>query len=345
MKRVIRAKSPVRLGLGGGGTDVSPYCDEFGGAVLNVTINQYAYATLRLREDQKVILESFDMHQRLEFACLEDIKLDGDLDLLKAIVLRLAGNLMVGFELTTYCNVPPRSGLGSSAAVFSAAIGVFNHLAGEQRLSRYETSELAYQIERKDLRNLGGRQDQFATVFGGVNFIEFRQDDFARVESLKLNHHVREELPESLVLFHIGSRGDSGEVIEDQSKNVKEGNKTLNAMHQAKKIAHEMKAALFAGDINHFGKLLHASWVEKKKFSSKISTPFIDEIYETALAAGAIGGKISGAGGGGHMFFVSQTGKNLDLVKALEQIEGVKHVPFEFDWQGLRTWESQDILL
>lgn len=297
MRKIIRAKSPVRLGLGGGGTDVSPYCDKFGGTVLSVTINQYAYATLKLRDDQKVILTSEDLEETQTFKNLESIKIDGVLDLPKAIAIRLAQNLPTGFELTTSCNVPPRSGLGSSAAVFSAAIGVFNHLAAEHRLSQYETSELAYQIERIDLKNLGGRQDQFATVFGGINFIEFGKDDFARVEGLRLNHHVREELQESLVLFHIGDRKKSGNIIEDQKKNIEENKQTLEAMHQSKKIAHEMKKVLFSGNINGFGELLHESWEEKKKFSNKITNARIDEIYQTALKNKAIGGKISGAGG------------------------------------------------
>lgn len=339
MKKIIRAKSPVRLGLGGGGTDVSPYCDEYGGAVLNVTINQYAYATLVIRDDQKVVLRSRDLNDEQTFDCLEDIVIDGRLDLLKALVMRLAHNLPTGFELTTECNVPPRSGLGSSASVFAAAIEVFNHLEEEHRLSRYEISELAYQIERVDLGNLGGRQDQFATVFGGVNFIEFRQDDFARVEALQLNHHVKEELQESLLLFHIGDRGDSGNVIEDQKKNTISDETALNAMHRAKSICHKMKKALFSGNVNLFGELLHQSWMEKKKFSSKISNPFIDELYATARANHAIGGKISGAGGGGHMFFVVESGKNQQLIAALEKM-GVKYVPFAFDWRGARTWEA-----
>ena len=343
MRKIIRAKSPVRLGLGGGGTDVSPYCDEFGGVVINMTINQYAYATIRLRDDQKVILHAIDLEERAEFASLADVAVDGSkLDLLKAICVRLAGNLPVGFELETKCLVPPRSGLGSSGAVFAAAIGVFNHLAGEYRLSRYETAELAYQIERVDLQNLGGRQDQYATVFGGINFIEFGQDDFTRVESLQVNHHVRQELSESIVLFHVGDRGKSGEVIEDQKKNInKKKGAAVNAMHRAKGLAKEMKTALLAANVNRFGELLHESWMQKKQFSSKISNPHIDEIYETARKNHAIGGKISGAGGGGHMFFVVESGKNQQLIDALTPL-GARHVPLEIDWDGLRTWEAYD---
>jgi len=341
MKKVIRAKSPVRIGLGGGGTDVSPYCDEFGGVVLNVTINKYAYATLRLREDLKVVFKSEDMNLQESFENLSAVKIDGGkLDLLKSVAIRLGQNLPVGFELTTCCNVPPRSGLGSSAAVFAVIIAVFNHLEKERRLSLYETADLAYQIERVDLANMGGKQDQYATVFGGLNFIEFKKNDFVRVEEVKLNHHIREEFPESLVLFHIGERGNSGDVIEDQQKNIKKGT-SLQAMHLAKNLAYRMKEALFSSDINLFGELLNESWQVKKKFSSKISNDFIDDLYATGLNNGAIGGKVSGAGGGGHMFFVVETGKNNQLINAMEA-KGIKHVPFDFTYKGLRTWESTD---
>lgn len=343
MNKVVRAKSPVRLGLGGGGTDVSPYCDDFGGVVLNLTINRYAYATLRIRDDQQVILESKDLGEKQIFESIEKVKVDGKLDLLKSVVCRLGHNCSMGFELTTECHVPPRSGLGSSGAMFMATIGVFNHLEEEKRLSKYQMAELAYQIERVDLGNIGGRQDQLATVFGGINFIDFFANDISRVEPLQLHHHVREGLPESLVLFHIGERGDSGSVIEDQKKNVSSSGDAVEAMHQAKKLTLEMRQALFAHDINLFGELLHQSWEVKKRFSSKISNSFIDEVYEVARKNYAIGGKISGAGGGGHMFFVVETGRKYDLVKALSFL-GVTYVPFEIDWQGMRTWESYDYI-
>lgn len=344
MQPIIRSRAPVRISFAGGGTDVSPYTEKHGGAVINAAINRYAYTTLIARDDSKIVLDSLDMSTRIEYKNVNEVKLDGNLDLPKSVILHFKENFpnffdnwTRGFELHTNSEVPPRSGLGSSASMFASVIGVFNSLAKEYHMNNYEIAELAYYLERKKLKNLGGRQDQYAAVFGGINFIEFKGGDFVRVNPLRLKHDYLCELESTLVLFNASERGASGSVIESQTKNILTNKKSLEAMHTNRKLAKEIKYSLLRGDFDKFGELLHLGWESKKKISKKISTPFIDKAYEELKKVGALGGKITGAGGGGHVLFHCKPGHKLHVLKKGLEL-GLKEVPFTFDHQGLTTW-------
>ncbi len=345
MSLTIRSRAPVRISFAGGGTDVSPYTEEYGGSVVNAAINRYAYATFIGREDHKIILDSMDLESRLEFNDISEIKIDGQLDLLKSVILyfkkhhpNFFRDHTTGFEIHTSSEIPPRSGLGSSASMFASVIGLFNQLGKEYRIDQYEIAELAHYLEREELKNAGGRQDQYAAIFGGINFVEFKGNDFVKMNPLKLKEKYMLELSSNLLLLNIGSRTDSGDIIDDQIKNLNQNATSLDATHKTKELALEVKYALIRGDFNHFGELLDQGWQEKKKFSNKISNPQIDEYYEILKEHGAIGGKVLGAGGGGHMLFYCQPCKKLHVLrKALEL--GLKEVPFSFDFEGLITWE------
>jgi len=341
---IIRSRSPVRISFGGGGTDVPPYSDEKGGCVVSAAINKYSYATLEPRNDQEIHIESWNFLKKLKFGSIDEIQYNNELDLLKAAIKRLNATRM-GLNIFLRSDVPPKSGLGSSAAAFAALIGLFNHLKTE-KMTLYEIAELAHKIEREELKIAGGKQDQYATVFGGLNFIEFDKD-WVRVIPLKMRKEHILELEKHLVLAYVGERpeGDvvrnyvTGDIITDQVKSMVEKKETvMEALDKTKEIALEMKKALLIGDFTRFGELLHEAWEMKKKFSPMITNKYINDLYELARKHGAMGGKLTGAGGGGFMLFFCEPNTEQIVAHELEKA-GAKPVNFVFDFDGLQTWE------
>jgi len=337
---IYRSKSPLRLGLAGGGTDVAPYSDIYGGAILNATISMYAYATIEPLPGNKIILNSIDNNRVIEFDSLESLPLDGNLDLLKGIynrVIKDFGHKPLSFKLTTFVDAPPGSGLGTSSTLVVTILGAFTEWL-KLPLGEYDMAQLAYQIERNDLNMAGGKQDQYAATFGGVNFMEFYKDDKVIVNPLRIRSKYLNELAYNLVLYFTGTSRLSSRIIEAQRQNVFSHNeKSLEAMHQLKKQAIMMKEAILRGDLEKIGEILDYGWKFKKQMAEGISNPMIDQIYEAAMAAGASGGKISGAGGGGFMIFYCPENSRSEVVKALESFGGqVKR--YEFTERGLTTW-------
>ncbi len=328
----------MRISFAGGGTDVSPYTEEHGGCVVSATINKYAWASLEMRDDGKVWLK--DSHGGpVTFDSVGKIKYGGPMDLLSAVVKEMHSNGK-GVKLTLRGDIPPRSGLGSSASAFVSLIGVFNFLRRENRMTDYEIAELAFKLEREELGNKGGRQDQYASVFGGLNFIEFRGDDFVRVNTLRLRKNSLLELEKNLLLVHVMDRSQSGDIITDQVKSYVDGEKkVVEALHKVKALTEETNSALRKGDLNRFGELLHEGWVEKKKFSPLMSNEYIDKVYAAARKNGALGGKISGAGGGGHMILYCESGKEEAVADQVREM-GAHVRSFSFDMEGLQTWEA-----
>jgi D-glycero-alpha-D-manno-heptose-7-phosphate kinase len=336
----------VRISFAGGGTDISPYTENYGGAVVSAAINRYAYSTFIARDDDKIILDSLDMGLRLEFNDISEIKLDGQLDLVKSVILYFKENHPhffeehgKGFEIYTSCEIPPRSGLGSSASMFASVIGIFNKLAKEYRIDNYDAAELAYHLEREKVKNPGGRQDQYISVFGGINHIEFKGNDFVKVNSFNLKRDYILELESNLLLLNIGQRQDSGDIIDEQIKNISANKGSLDALHETKELATIAKYALLRGDINSIGEILDAGWQAKKKFSGQITNQQIDYIYSELKKVGGIGGKVTGAGGGGHLIFYCFPGKKLYVLKKALEL-GLKEVSFVFDHEGLTAWHS-----
>lgn len=337
---IIRSRAPVRISFGGGGTDVSPYTEEYGGCALNAAIRRYAWATLELRRDSKICLDSYDLNDKIECSNKNELIYDGRLDLLKAVIHSYP-NVTSGFNLFLRSDFPPRSGLGGSASAFVAVIGVFNYLLREYRQSSYEIAETAYHLEREVLKIKGGRQDQYVAVFGGINLIEFKGNDFVRVNTLRLPENYLLELEKHLVLVQLpDERGRSDNIIIDQTKRAKKkGSASLLALHKTKEIAHKMKRALLCGKFDVFGDYLDQAWHEKKQFSPYITNKTIDRLYDIAKKAGAIGGKITGAGGGGHMLFFCKSNKEQLVINELVKA-GAKSVDLQFDTQGLQTWTT-----
>jgi D-glycero-alpha-D-manno-heptose-7-phosphate kinase len=337
---MIRSKAPLRLGLAGGGTDVAPFSELYGGAILNATISMYAYATIIPRDNGKIVFRAMDKQEDVVVESAEKLEIDGQLDLHKGIYNRIVASYTgkpLSFELYTYVDAPPGSGLGTSSTLVVAILGAFAEWLNLP-LGEYDLAHLAFGIERLDLHMAGGKQDQYAATFGGVNFMEFYHDDKVIVNPLRIREKYLDELAHNLVLYHTATSRLSSVIIEQQTKNVIAGNvKSLEAMHKLKEQAVMMKEALLRGELDEIGKILDFGWKFKKNLAEGVSNSFIDELYETAIKAGASGGKVSGAGGGGFIFFYCPNNNRHKVIQELEKFGG-QAKRYEFTSKGLSTW-------
>jgi len=339
---IIRSVAPLRFGLAGGGTDVSPYSDLHGGAILNATISMYARTTIEPLENKKIIIHAMDKEEVYEFESTEQLPINGKLDLLKGVYNRVVKdfnkNQPLSFRLSTYVDAPAGSGLGSSSTLTVSILGAFCEWL-KLPLGEYDIAKLAYDIERNDLGYAGGKQDQYAATFGGFNFMEFYENDKVIVNPLRIKDKFISELEHDLVLYYTKTSRVSAEIIEAQSQNVKDKkSSSIDAMHHLKEQALMMKEALLVGNIEDIGRILDYGWQFKKKMAVGISNSDIDTIYETALKSGATGGKISGAGGGGFMLCFAPVNKRYEVIKALNKLGG-QTMPYRFVKHGLKTWK------
>lgn len=335
---IIRAKAPMRISFAGGGTDTSPYMEEFGGCVISTTIDKYAYATIEETDSHEIEIESIDFGQRLGFPLSDELTLDGQLDLIKMAIQKLLPPQLrrCGIKITTFSEIGPGSGLGSSSTMMVALIGALTSYAGLTVGSKYELAELAVRLERVELGIKGGQQDQYAAVFGGFNFIEFGRR--VVVNSLRINRSILNELLYHLVLVNTGDIRNAGLVSAELVKPTAERPKSqIEACHVQKSLAIKVKDALVRGELENFGRLLHEGWLAKRQMSTAVTNPKIDAIYECAREVGALGGKLLGAGGGGHMLFFINPYLRRKLENALKEM-GCKIVDFSFDYEGLETW-------
>jgi D-glycero-alpha-D-manno-heptose-7-phosphate kinase len=331
----IRARAPLRISFAGGGTDVPPFPAAEGGCVLSATIDRYAYGSLVPRTDRVITVESVDFKVTAEMRLDEEIFCDGSLDLIKAALRRFGRDGTEGFDLVLRSSAPPGSGLGSSSTMMVALTGLLARHYGLP-LGDYQTADLAYAIERDDLGITGGMQDHYAATFGGFNFIEFT--DRVIVNPLRISDDIAHELELSLLLCFTGITRDSARVIEDQTRRARaSAEETLAGLRAQKKLAVAMKAALLTGELQEFGELLGQAWAEKKRMSPLISNPRIDELYEIARDKGALGGKVTGAGGGGYILLFCDFTKKHRVMEALE-FAGAEVTEFAFDTKGLTTW-------
>ncbi len=337
---LFRSKAPLRIGLAGGGTDVSPYSDIFGGAILNATISLYAHASIELLDEKTIIIEAFDRNETLTLPRTETLEINGYLDLAKGIYNRINKDYSIpfpGFKLSTFVDAPAGSGLGTSSTLVVAIVGVFAEMLNLP-LGEYEIAHLAYEIERNDLKMAGGKQDQYAAAFGGVNYMEFYTNDKVIVNPLRIKPEYLYELENNLLLYYTSTSRESAKIIEKQSRNVeKKEEKSIDAMHNLKEQSIKMKEALLMGKIHEIGEILDYGFQQKKQMASGISNNLLEDIYDTAKKAGAAGGKISGAGGGGFMIFYCPKNSKYNVIKALEKFGGT-FFQYRFVGNGLTTW-------
>ena len=339
---MYRSKAPLRIGLAGGGTDVSPYSDEYGGAILNATVSLFAYANIEPINENKITVEALDRKEQQNFEYASSLPIDGTLDLLKGVYNRIQKDFKIprtGFRLSTFVDAPAGSGLGTSSTLVVAVIGAFAEML-KLPLGDYDIAHYAYTIEREDLKLAGGKQDQYAAMFGGVNFMEFYDNDKVIVNPLRIKSQYLHELENNLVLYFTANSRESAAIINEQVKNVNEKNEaSIEAMHQLKEQARMMKEALLKGQMDEFGEILDFGFQQKRKMAHNISNSRIEEIYQAAKNAGAAGGKISGAGGGGFMIFYCPANSRYKVIETLNKFGG-EIKPYQFTKSGLRTWTA-----
>lgn len=338
---IIRSRAPLRLGLAGGGTDVSPYCDQYGGTVLNVTIDLYAFTVIEPLAKERVEFIASDLGQTFSGTCDEAMEVAYPLILHRAVYRRVIqqfnGGRPLGCRITTFCDSPPGSGLGSSSTMVVSLLKGFVEWLNLP-LGDYEIARLAFDCERVDAGLQGGRQDQYAATFGGVNFMEFYANERAIVNPLRVKNWIMCELESSLVLFNSGVSRSSAKIIEQQAANVTAGQgKSIEALHKMKEDAIGMKETLLKGDIPGFSRFMRESWEAKKRLSDGITTTHIDQIHDAAMAAGAMAAKVSGAGGGGFMTLLVDPARRVDVTRALSQQEG-EVVNCHFTRDGCQSW-------
>jgi D-glycero-alpha-D-manno-heptose-7-phosphate kinase len=341
---LIRSRAPLRLGLAGGGTDVSPYCDEFGGAILNATIGLYAYASIEPKDDGAIHFVSADQSMSAEYPADPEIQPDGRLDLLKFVhncaVQRFNSRQPLSLRLTTRVDVPAGSGLGGSSTLVVAALKAYAEWLNYP-IDDYDLAQTAYMIEREMAGLQGGRQDQYAAAFGGFNFMEFGKNGRVLVNPLRIKESVLSELESSLLLFYSGASRVSASIIAEQARNVETRNtEAIEAMHQIKQEALRMKEALLRGDFQLLHDVLRQSWDAKKRMASRIVSEKIETLYEKALEAGAYCARISGAGGGGFMMFLTDPMRKDEVADILRSVEdtGVAYA-CHFTGVGAQAWK------
>ena len=338
---IIRARAPLRLGLAGGGTDVSPYCDSYGGYVLNATIDRYAYAVIKTCDTPRVRFVATDQRRESSYELSANLALRGELDLhaavYNAIVQRYNGGRALPIELSTFCDAPAGSGLGSSSTLVVVMIRAFAELLNLP-LDDHTIAQLAFHVERVDCGLKGGRQDQYAATFGGFNFMEFYADNRAVINPLRIKNWMVCELEASLVLFYTGVSRESARIIADQSGNVKAGvSSAVEAMHGIKQEALVMKECLLKGDFQGIVESMRLGWENKKRSAQTVSNPHLNEMFDAAIGAGALAGKVSGAGGGGFMMFFVPPDRRMDVIRKLGEYEG-QVSNCHFTKHGTQAW-------
>jgi D-glycero-alpha-D-manno-heptose-7-phosphate kinase len=343
MMKKFRARAPLRLGLAGGGSDVAPYCDQYGGQVLNATINHYAHCTIEPLKEEMVEFHALDVdciekHAAAPYLSPED-GLSLHRDTYNLIVERFNGGKSLGFRMFTRSDAPPGSGLGSSSTLVVSMVQAYCEWL-RLPLGEYEVARFAFEVERLRLKQTGGRQDQYAAAFGGVNFIEFHAEERVVVNPLRVKSWIMNEFESSLVLFDSSISRVSSRIIEEQVSRVRDHESAaIEATHRLKEDAMQMKEALLKGDMRQIGQVLNRSWESKKQLASSISSSALDETINAARKAGALAAKISGAGGGGFMMFLVEPSRRIDLERALTKRNG-RLLPFRFSFEGAESWAA-----
>ncbi len=336
---IIRARAPLRISFAGGATDMPSYYMEHGGAVLVSTINRYAFVTLCPRPDPEIGIQSLDFDLIVKYRIDEEPIFDGVLDLAKAAVRRLSPqDGHAGLDLYLQSDAPAGSGLGGSASLTSAVLGALANFTGV-RLDRYELAEMAYVIERTDLKISGGKQDQYAVTFGGFNLIEFSRDGVT-VNPLRIPAETLSDLEYHLMLCYTGKTRLSAGIIDRQDALYRQGRgETLEGLGALRQLAYDMKDALLKGRLGDFAAMLDSAWASKLKVNPDITDSGIDDMYREARRRGALGGKLLGAGGGGYLLLFCEGGRKRSVREALEGMGG-QFADFSFTQEGVQTWES-----
>ena len=339
---LIRSRAPLRIGLAGGGTDVSPYCDEFGGMVLNATIDKYVYCVIEPLAEASLEFRATDLESSWSGEPKPNLALDGQLILHKAVYNRIVRDFNYGkplsLRMTTWSDAPPGSGLGTSSTLVVAMLKAYQEWL-MLPLGDYDLAHLAFEIERIDANLAGGKQDQYAAAFGGFNFMEFYKSDRVIVNPLRIKNWIVSELETSILLYFTGVSRDSATIIDKQIRNVAtRDTKAIDAMHAVKAEATLMKEALLKGDLDSLVASMNMGWNAKRATASAVSNTKIDLVMDVAFRAGARAGKVSGAGGGGFITFIVDPARRMDVIRTLENTDGLV-MSCRFTNDGSQGWK------
>jgi D-glycero-alpha-D-manno-heptose-7-phosphate kinase len=340
---VIRSRAPVRIDFAGGTTDLSPFRDEIGGAVVNATISRYAYCTLTPLDNHAIRITSENLQTFVEAQDIRELEYDGNLDLLKAAVRRL--NLDIGLNIIVHSDAPPGSGVGTSASVGVALIGMLERLQREmdrkaRAMTAHEIAELACQME-SELGIVGGKQDQYAAALGGINFMEFFSEGRVSVQHLEIDRDTLYELEKHLVLCYTGESRLSGDTNQKMIQAYRDGvPEVVDALKAIRQVAYDVKQALLLGDLKAFAELLEEEYQQRVKLAPSVVTRKILYLRDLALEAGAVSMKICGAGGGGCVLFYCRPDMETRVKRVLQQ-EGGTVLDFAFDHRGLQVWKAR----
>jgi D-glycero-alpha-D-manno-heptose-7-phosphate kinase len=325
------SRSPVRISFGGGGTDLASYYEKYGGVVVSASINKYIYTILEMRLDDRIQIISSDLQLNQTVSDAYHLKFGEGLDIPVAVLKHF--NVQRGLNIFMASEIPPGTGLGSSGAVTVNMINTINQLE-RLKLDKKEMAELAYKIEFHDLGMPIGKQDEYASAFGGINFITFNKNGTTEVEPLKIPREVRLRLETDVMLFFTGRTRESSKILRSQDRSTKDQSGTvIDSLHAIKQVAFDVKKAIESGDLVEFGRLLDHSWQTKKNLAQGITNPRIDKLMDIAKKNGALGGKLTGAGGGGYMLLFCEKANQKPLTKALVA-EGLSPLDFHFDKKG-----------
>jgi D-glycero-alpha-D-manno-heptose-7-phosphate kinase len=345
----VFAKAPLRLGLAGGGTDLSPYWNNYGGVVLSGTIDQYAYCKIEPYlcdcRDKHWVFNSIDLGVCENYDVYSDSFMRGEytdskLSLLVNAYQHLTSNIdREPIKITTYVEAPPGSGLGSSSALVVALVSAISEYYSIP-YDEYQIASTALKIEREICDLPGGKQDQYSAAFGGFNYIEFLKDGRTIVNPLRLNHKTQNMLEMNTVLYYVGSPRSDARIIEATSNNLDKNEKTIEVTHKIKEACIEFKRSLLVGDVEKLTALMNEYWELKLQTSSKVGSPALIDTYEYAMLNGATAAKISGAGGGGHMVLFTEFENRHKLISALKKREQGRIVPFKFVKHGVDVWRQ-----
>ena len=336
-QRIIRARVPVRVSFSGGGTDMSSYINETLSAVLSSTINKYCTASVIVRDDDEIHITSKDLNISYSAKNIDKIEYGDNLDLIKAAIKIMQPNY--GFDLETFAEFEPGTGLGGSSSVVVSVLGALNYFRNEQQLDIYQLSDLAYQVERIDMKMQGGWQDQYATTFGGFSWIEFRQNEII-VNPLRLQRDTMLELEYNLMLFRLGKNRSSSKIQEKHIQSISNNDKNLESFTDMIDLAVNMKEALLKGEIKSFADMLHESWMLKQTMNKGVTNAFVEECYNTARELGALGGKLLGAGGSGYLLIYASPLYQKRIKETLAE-KGVIQEMFKFSQNGLEVWSTK----
>jgi D-glycero-alpha-D-manno-heptose-7-phosphate kinase len=332
---MLIVRSPVRISFGGGGTDLPAYYEQFGGAVLSVAINKYFYTILGKRIDGRIQIISSDLRV---FESLHDLSAmqvqKSPLEIPIAVLKHLDFSFPVDLFLAS--EIPPGTGLGSSASVcvnLLKTLSTYLH----RPVSKYDLAEESFHIARNVLCRNIGKQDEYAAAFGGLNYICFDPDGRVSVDPVKLSPELAQELQAHLMLFFTGAAHHSWSILKEQEAATRErSGPAVDALHEVKALGTKMRDALLQEDLNAFGEFLHLAWMAKRRVSARISDARIDGLYDLARQHGALGGKITGAGGGGFLLLFCRPNRQLTVRDALRE-QGLQEMRFTFDMQGAQV--------